>query len=133
MMRPAAVFLLLALAGCAVLDGATAQERQERRAAALEAVAGPEAKVLDRGDGRRVLARRIDDDGLLVALVNEGTEDADIDFRFADLGTGGAFMAHDCRLKEDEGVVWGQYCARIPAGSAKLVRFRRVHCPRCTS
>jgi alpha-galactosidase len=92
---------------------------------------GKPARRIRHVDTESVWTRPLANGDIAVALVNRYPFAREISVDFSELGIGGEWYARDQWTHKCEGRHAGRYLSTVPAHGTKLVRMRKVDCPKC--
>ena len=92
---------------------------------------GTPARRIRHVDAESVWTRPLSGGDIAVALVNRYPFAREITVDFSDLGTGGEWWVRDLWTQKCEGKHVDSIMFDVPAHGVKLVRMKRVPCPRC--
>ena len=92
---------------------------------------GKPARRIRHVDTESVWTRPLANGDIAVALVNRYPFAREISVDFKELGIGGEWYARDQWTHKCEGRYAGRYLSTVPAHGTKLVRMRKVACPKC--
>jgi len=82
-------------------------------------------------EGASVWVRNLSDGGIAVALVNRYPLSREVSFDFSEVGASEHCWVRDCWRQACEGKHHRRYAAVVPPHATKLVRLRKIACPRC--